>query len=127
MVDRFADAINQIKTDERIGREECVLPSTKLVKAVLDVMKSESYITDYEEFTEGKFKRIRIKLANRINGIGVIKPRFAVSYKTIQKYEMRYVPSRDFGVLIVSTPKGVMTNRGIKEARIGGRLIAYVY
>lgn len=127
MVDRFADAINQIKTNERIGREECVLRSTKLIKAVLDVMKSESYISGYEEFTDGKFKRIRIKLANRINGIGVVKPRFAVSYRTIQKYEMRYVPSRDFGVLIISTPKGIMTNRGIKEAHIGGRLIAYVY
>ena len=126
-MDRFADAINQIKTNERIGREECVLHSTKLIKSVLSVMKRESYINDYEEFTEGKFKRIKIKLSNKINGIGVVKPRFAVSYKTIQKYEMRYVPSRDFGVLIISTPKGVMTNKDIKAERIGGRLLAYVY
>ena len=64
-MDRFADAINQIKTNERIGREECVLRSTKLVKAVLDVMKGESYIKDYEEFTEGKFKKIRIFFAEK--------------------------------------------------------------
>ena len=126
-MDRFADAINQIKTNERIGREECILHSTKLIKSVLEVMKKESYITGYEEFKEGKFKRIKIKLSNKINGIGVVKPRFAVSYKTIQKYEMRYVPSRDFGVLIISTSKGVMTNRDIKTERIGGRLLAYVY
>lgn len=127
MVDRFADAINQIKTDERIGRDECVLPSTKLMKAVLDLMKRESYIQDYEEFAEGKFKRLRIKLANRINNIGVVKPRFAVSYRAIQKYETRYIPSRDFGVLIVSTPMGVKTNREVRELHVGGRLIAYVY
>jgi small subunit ribosomal protein S8 len=127
VMDRFTDAINQIKTDERIGREGCILDSTKLVKKVLEVMKRENYIKDYEEFTEGKFKKLRVKLANKINKIGVVKPRFAVSYKIIQKYEMRYIPSRDFGILLISTPKGVMTNREIKEARIGGRLIAYVY
>ena len=126
-MDRFTDAINQIKTDERIGREGCVLDSTKLVKKVLEVMKRESYIKDYEEFTDGKFKKLRVKLANKINKIGVVKPRFAVSYKIIQKYETRYIPSRDFGILLISTSKGVMTNREMKEARIGGRLIAYVY
>lgn len=126
-MDRFADAINQIKTNKHIGREGCVLHSTKLIKSVLEVMKKESYITDYEEFTEGKFKMIKLKLSNKINGIGVVKPRFAVSYKTIQKYEMRYVPSRDFGVLIISTSKGVMTNKDIKTEKIGGRLLAYVY
>jgi hypothetical protein len=50
IMDRFADAINKIKTNERIGRMECTLYSTKLLKAVLDVMKRESYIKDYEEF-----------------------------------------------------------------------------
>lgn len=127
VMDRFTDAINQIKTNERIGREECVLHSTKLVKAVLDVMKREAYISDYEEFKDGKFKKIRVKLANKINNIGVVKPRFAVSYKIIQKYEMRYIPSRDFGILMISTSKGIMTNRGVKEAHTGGRLLAYVY
>lgn len=127
VMDRFTDAINQIKTNERIGREGCVLDSTMLTKKVLEVMKREDYIKDYEEFTEGKFKKLRVKLSNKINKIGVVKPRFAVSYKIIQKYETRYIPSRDFGILLISTSKGVMTNKEIKEARIGGRLIAYVY
>jgi small subunit ribosomal protein S8 len=126
-MDRFNDAINQIKTNERVGREECVLDSTKLVKEVLEVMKRNDYVRDYEEFTEGKFKKIRVKLSKKINSIGVVKPRFAVSYRIIQRYETRYIPSRDFGILVISTSKGVMTNKELKEARIGGRLIAYVY
>ena len=126
-MDRFADGINKIKTNERIGRTQCVLYSTKLLKAVLDVMKKESYIKDYEEFADKRIKYLKVGLSNRINGIGVIKPRYSVSNEHIQKYESRYIPSKDFGVLILSTPQGIITNKEARERRIGGRLLAYVY
>ncbi len=126
-MDKFADAINKIKTNERIGRGECVIDSTKLMRTVLDLLKREAYIDGYEEFVDKKFKMLRIKLANKINNIGVIKPRYAVQCVEIQKYEMRYIPSENFGVLILSTPKGIMTNRQAKENSTGGRLLAYVY
>ncbi len=126
-MDRLADAINKIKTNERIGRQECVVSSTKLLKTVLELLKRESYIVGYDEFVQGKFKMLRIDLSNKINSIGVVKPRYALAHADIQKYEARYIPSRDFGVLILSTPQGVMTNREAKERRIGGRLLAYVY
>ena len=127
MVDRVADAINTIKTNERIGRMECVLDSTKLIKSLLEVMKRESYIQDYSEYTEGKFKKLRVKLSNRINNVGVIKPRNAVTAREIQSYETRFIPSRDFGILIISTSQGMLTNREAKQKNIGGRLVAYVY
>jgi small subunit ribosomal protein S8 len=127
MVDVFADAINKIKVYESQGMYECTVPSTKLIRAVLDTMKSNSYIKDYEEFKDGKFKSLRITLSKKINDIGVIKPRYPVSTEEMQRYEVRYIPSRDFGILIVSTPEGIMTNRDAKSKRIGGRLIAYVY
>ena len=127
MTDRLAEAINTIKTNEHIGRESCVINSTKLIKAVMDVMKKEEYIKDYEEFQERYTKRMRIMLSNRINDIGVIKPRYSASKGDIQKYEMRYIPSRDFGILIVSTPQGIMTNKDAKGRGIGGKLLAFVY
>jgi small subunit ribosomal protein S8 len=127
MVDRLADAINTIKTHELLGRSECTLSSTKLIRAVLDAMKRENYINDYEEFSDRHAKKLHVMLANKINDVGVIKPRFSVSKDDIQRYESRYVPSRDFGVLIISTPKGVMTSKEIKEKNIGGKLLAYVY
>ncbi|MCL5423587.1 MAG: 30S ribosomal protein S8 [Candidatus Marsarchaeota archaeon] len=127
MVDRFSNSINTIKTHEIVGKEECVLDSTKLIKAVLDAMIRESYIESYEEFSERHAKKLRVKLSKRINDIGVIKPRFSISKDMLQKYESRYVPSRDFGVLIISTPQGIMTSREIKDKNTGGRLLAYVY
>ena len=127
MPDRVADAINTIKTNERIGRGVCVLESTKFIRAILDVMKKESYINDYEEFADGKFKKVRVKLSNRINNIGIIKPRYAITSKQLQSYETRYIPSRDFGILILSTPQGLMTNREARAKNYGGRLVAYMY
>ncbi len=126
-VDRFSDAINMIKTNERIGRGECVIDSTKLIKAVMEVMKRESYIKGFEEFKDRHASKLRIALSNKINNIGVVKPRYPISKNDIQRYEARYIPSRDFGILIMSTPKGVMTNKEAKESNIGGRLLAYVY
>ncbi|HUC38979.1 MAG TPA: 30S ribosomal protein S8 [Candidatus Acidoferrum sp.] len=126
-MDRFSDAINTIKTNERIGKMECVLDSTKLIKAVLEVMKRESYIKDYEEYKERHVSKLKVLLSNKINGIGVVKPRYSVSKGDIQKYESRYIPSRDFGILIISTSKGIMTNKQAKEMNAGGRILAYVY
>ncbi len=126
-MDRFADAINTIKTNERIGRQECVVDSTKLIKAVLDVMKKEDYIRGYEEFSEGHTRKLRVLLSNKINSIGVIKPRYSIGKKDMQRFESRYIPSRDFGVLILSTPLGMMTNRNARSQGVGGRLVAYVY
>ena len=127
MPDLLSDTLNKIKVYENTGRPECTVASTRLVKNVLAALKEEGYVTDVEEFTEGKFKRLRVTLSNRINDIGVVKPRHAVTVGEYQRYETRYIPSKDFGILIVSTPQGIMSNKNAKEKRIGGRLLAYVY
>ena len=126
-MDVLADALNKIKLYENLGKYECVVPSTKLIKSVLEVMKSHKYIEGFKEEKEGKFATIKVGLAKRINYLGVIKPRYAVGVDEYQRYEARYIPSKDFGILIVTTPQGIMTNREAKEKKIGGRLIAYVY
>ena len=126
-MDVLADALNKIKLYESLGKYECVVDSTKLVKSVLEAMKANGYIKGYEEFREGKFAKVRITMAKKINYLGVIKPRYAVGIDEYQKYESRYIPSKDFGILIVSTPQGIMTNREARSRKTGGRLIAYVY
>jgi small subunit ribosomal protein S8 len=127
MVDVLADALNKIKVCEARGKYECDVASTKLIASVLDTMKKNSYVSDFAEFNDGKFKKIRVTLSKKINDIGVIKPRYAVGIADYQLYETRYIPSKDFGILVVSTSKGIMTNREAKQERLGGRLIAYIY
>ncbi|MGC8479239.1 MAG: 30S ribosomal protein S8 [Candidatus Micrarchaeia archaeon] len=126
-MDVLADTLNKIKVSENTGSYECLVPSTKLIRAVLKTIKDNNYIDDYEIIKEGKFEMIKIKLSKKINDIGVIKPRHAVSTKEYQIYEKRYIPSKDFGILIMSTPQGVMTNKDAKQKNTGGRLLAYLY
>jgi len=127
MADLLADALNKIKVYERIGRDECSVSYTKLVESVIATLKKNGYIKDYAPVAEGKFTVLKVVLSKKINDIGVIKPRHAVRLEEYQKYEARYIPSKNFGMLVVSTPKGVMSNKEAKEQHLGGRLLAFVY
>ncbi len=126
-MDRLADSINTIKANERIGRRECSVYSTRLTRAVLDLMQKNGYIEGYEEYTDRYAHMLKVKLSRRINNIGVAKPRYSIGNADIQRYEERYIPSKDFGILVLSTPKGLLTNREARAAGTGGRLIAYMY
>ncbi|MGI0141222.1 MAG: 30S ribosomal protein S8 [Candidatus Micrarchaeales archaeon] len=126
-MDLLADTINTIKVNETAGLGSCTINDTKLIRAVVEVMKRSGYISSFDEVKEGRFRKLKIMLARKINDVGIIKPRFAVALSDFQKYETRFIPSKDFGILILSTPKGIMTNREAKEHKIGGRLLAYVY
>jgi small subunit ribosomal protein S8 len=62
-----------------------------------------------------------------INDCGVIKPRYSVKVAELEKYEARFLPAQNFGVLILSTTEGVVTHNRARELGIGGKLLAYVY
>jgi small subunit ribosomal protein S8 len=64
---------------------------------------------------------------NNINGCGVIKPRHSVKKDDYEKFEKRFLPAKGFGILIVSTPKGIMTQEGAKKEDSGGKLLAFIY
>lgn len=128
MNDTLATALSNVLNAEKIGRSECdIKPVSKVIKAVLDIFKKEGFIGAYEEIDDGKGKILKINLLGAINMCGVIKPRFAVSKLNYEKFEKRYLPAKDFGFIIVSTPKGIMTHVEAKEKGLGGRLLAYVH
>lgn len=126
--DPLADALNTIKTHEIAGKPDCTIsPASKIVREVLLIFQRKGYLGDLEFVDNGTSGEFKVQLVGKINACGIIKPRFAVKKMEWNKWEQRYIPSRDFGMLIVSTPKGMMTNAEAKEKNTGGRLIAYVY
>ena len=62
-----------------------------------------------------------------LNNCGVIKPRYSVQKTELEKWESRYLPAQDFGVLILTTTAGVVSHMKAKELGVGGKLLAYVY
>jgi small subunit ribosomal protein S8 len=126
--DPLANALSKIQNAENVGLKECsAKPNSRITREVLKVMQDNLYIGEFEAVEDGRGGILRINLLGNINSCGTIKPRFAVSKKNIEKYEKRFLPAKDFGVLIVSTPQGVMTHSETKKKGIGGRLIAYCY
>ncbi len=120
--DIVADALNQIMNAKKARKREVEIKRySNFLLNVLDLMKKLGFL-NYKK--ESKALIIEIK---NINECKAIKPRFNVSVEKINKYERRFLPARNFGCIIISTSKGLMTNEEAIEKNIGGSLIAYVY
>lgn len=128
MHDPLSIALSNIQNAERVGRDICIVrPVSKVVKNVLGIMKKANYLGDTEILSDSRGGVIKVNLLGRINKTGVIKPRFPVKGKEFEKYEKRFLPAKDFGIIIVSTSKGMMPHYEAKEKDLGGRLISYCY
>lgn len=125
--DILADALVTIKNAEKVGKKECVIPASKLVKAVLKILQAHNYISSFEFVDDGKGGKFRVELKGKIIDCKAIKPRFSVKLEEFEKFEKRFLPAREFGLLIISTPKGIMDHKKARELRIGGKLLAYCY
>ena len=126
--DPLNDAMSTIKNAATVGKSECqIKPSSKLIGRVLKVMQENGYINQFEFVEDGKAGVFKVKMQGKINNCGVIKPRYSVKKVDLEQFEARYLPAQDFGVLIVSTTEGVISNVKAKELGVGGKLLAYVY
>ncbi|UCE73482.1 MAG: 30S ribosomal protein S8 [Methanomassiliicoccales archaeon] len=126
--DPLNDAMSTLKNAENIGKRVCILkPSSKLIGRILKVMQDNNYISQFEYVEDGKAGMFRVELNGNINNCGVIKPRYAVKRRDVEKFEARYLPAQDFGVLILTTTEGVVSHDEAKKLGVGGKLLAYVY
>ena len=124
----LANALNHLSNCERVGKKVAYIkPASKLIGRVLKVMQDYGYIGEFEFIEDGRAGIFKVELIGKINKCGAIKPRFPVKKLGYEKFEKRYLPARDFGILIVSTTQGVMSHEEAKKRGLGGRLLAYVY
>ena len=126
--DPLANALSLILIDEKSGRNESrIKPSSKIIMEVLEVMKNNNYVGDFEEIKDGRGNMIKLNLLGNINKCGVIKPRYSVKNDEFEKFGERYLLARGMGILIVSTPSGIIVHHEAKKKNIGGKLLVYCY
>ncbi|MFT4250522.1 MAG: 30S ribosomal protein S8 [Candidatus Woesearchaeota archaeon] len=124
----LANVLSTIHNGEKVAHRTVELRNnSKVIRKVLEILQEQEYVQSYEVVDSVTGGLLRVQLAGNINKIGVITPNFSVKYQEYQKWEKRYLPARDFGILVVSTSKGMMTHNQARELGIGGRLIAYCY
>jgi small subunit ribosomal protein S8 len=127
-MDVIANGLTAIYNNEVRRRKECyITPASKLLGNVLRVMQMSGYIGEFEFIDDGRTGKFRIQLLGRINKCGAIKPRYSVRAKDIEKWEKTFLPAKDIGILILTTPQGVMSHIEAKKRGVGGKLLAYIY
>ena len=126
--DPINDALVKIFNAEQGGRYQVeVQPASKLLGSILEIMQKSGYLGKFDRIENGRGGSYSVELRGTINRCGVVKPRYSVKRQDFEKWESRFLPAQDFGLLILTTNQGVMNHYEAKDSRIGGRLLAYVY
>ena len=127
-MDPLANALNTIMNNEARHKKECIIcPSSNLIGRVLRIIQSKGYIGEIEFIDDGRTGKFRVQLFSRINDCRAVKPRYSMKIKDMEKWAKRFLPGRNIGTLIISTPKGVMTHETAQDQNLGGKILAYVY
>lgn len=126
--DPLAIALSKLMNAEKRSKNEVLIkPISKIIKTILKIMNENNYIGAFEEIKDSTGGFLKVHLLGNINKCCVIKPRFSTGKDEFEKWEKRYLPAKDFGLIIVSTPQGVMSHYQAKEKNTGGALLAYCY
>ena len=130
MTDPIADMLTRIRNGAQASHPSVDVPSSKLKVALAKVLKEEGYIEDYEVKQVGKFNVITITLKYDAKNKPVITKLERVSkpgLKTYSKAKNLEKVLGGLGIAIISTSKGLMTDRKARKENIGGEVLCYVY
>lgn len=132
MSDPIADALIRIKNAYLAYKETVILPYSKIIEAICEVLKKAGYITDFAVEASARNEKIKqinvsLKYADRKGVLTevkrVSKPGLRI-YKN--KKSLPYVLN-GLGIAIISTPRGVMTDKQARKEGVGGEILAYVW
>ena len=127
-MDTLTNGLITVINNEMRNKRECVIsPASKLLGRVLRIMQLNGYIGEFEFIDDGRAGKFKVQLLGRINKCGAVRPRFAVKVDEFENGEKKFLPSRDVGLMVVSTSQGVIAHREAEEKNLGGRLLAFVY
>jgi small subunit ribosomal protein S8 len=128
MSDPIADMFTRIRNAQRVDKQTVAMPSSKLKVAIATVLKDEGYIDGFQVKENSGKPELEVQL-KYYAGRPVIERLERVSRPGLRVYKGRDdLPQvlNGLGVAIVTTPKGVMTDRRARQTGIGGEVIGYV-
>ena len=130
ITDRIADMLTRIRNAASSKHESVMIPASKEKIKIADILLEEGYIKAFEVIEDNKQGMIKVTLKYSDNNGSVIS-----GLKRISKPGLRiYTSCEDMpkvlnglGIAIVSTSKGIMTDRAARSANVGGEVLAYVW
>ena len=130
MSDPIADMLTRIRNANMVRHEKLELPASNIKTQIADILKREGYIRDYEVIKDDKQGVLRMFLK-----YGAGDERVITGLKRISKPGLRVYAKADelprvlngLGIAVVSTSKGILTDKEAREQAIGGEVLAYVW
>jgi len=130
VTDPIADMLTRIRNANLVSHESVEMPSSKLKLELAKLLKSEGFIADYSEETSGKFKVLKITLKYDEKHKPVITKLQRVSKPGLRTYtKSKSLPQvlGGMGIAIISTSKGLLTDRKARKENLGGEVLCYVW
>jgi len=128
--DPISDMLTRIRNGVSARKQEVRCLNSKVCRGVAQILREEGYITGFDVIDDGRQGQIRVKLKYGASGEPVIhelKRESKPGRRVYSKVEELPRPLQGLGVAIVSTSKGVLSDRGCRDERVGGELLATVY
>ena len=130
MTDPIADMLTRIRNSNMVGHEKVDIPGSNIKRAIAEILKAEGYIRDAEFIPDNKQGTIRVHLK-----YGQNNQRIITGLKRISKPGLRVYAAADelprvlggLGIAIVSTSRGLMTDRQARQSNVGGEVLCYVW
>jgi small subunit ribosomal protein S8 len=130
MTDSVADFLTHIRNALQAGHEDVVSRSSKLNKAIAKVLKEEGFINGFEELAEKPAAKLKIGLRYAPNRKPVIRKIVRVSKPGLRIYVKSSEIPRilgGMGIVVLSTPKGVLSGQKAKKQKVGGEILCKVW
>ncbi len=130
MTDPIADMLTRIRNAQLVSHPSVEMPSSKLKVQLAKLLKEEGFITEYSVKDSGNFKVLEITLKYDAKNKPVITRLERVSKPGLRNYsKAKNLPKvlGGMGIAIVSTSKGLLTDRKARKENVGGEVLCYVY
>jgi len=130
MTDPIADMLTRIRNALKASHEQVDMPSSKIKVSIAKVLKAEGYVRNFKIISDGRHRLIRIFLKYDENGVPIIGGVKRVSKPSCRVYAgYDEIPKvlNGYGVNIISTSKGLLTDREARKMRVGGEILCSLW
>ncbi len=129
MTDPITDMLNQIKNAQAVGKTEVLIPLSKLKNEIAVILSKEGFIGEIKKAVKGKMKALKISLKydNEVPAIAGFKRVSKPGQRIYEGFSEIKRVRGGYGISIVSTSKGLMTNKDARYQKVGGEIICQVW
>ena len=129
MTDPITDMLNQIKNAQAVGKTEILIPLSKIKNDIANILSKENFVGEVKKAAKGKIKglKISLKYENEVPAIAGFKRVSKPGQRIYQGFSDLRKVRGGYGISIISTSKGLMTNKDARYKKIGGEVICQIW